>query len=172
MRTRRAVFAALIGTALAAAVVTATVASAEEVRQAPGTAAVAAGSNWTGWSQIPGGGTTPDAPSSVTFGGKQRLFIRGQDNGIYVNIFDGSTWSGFNQVPGGAKTPSGPSAVEFNSKLYLFVRGLDDSVWDNVFDGATWCGWNRLSGPSTTPSGPAAVVYNGSLRLLVRGEDN
>jgi len=137
-----------------------------------GTAAFTTSLKWTGWSQIPGGGKSPDGPTSVTFGGKQRLIVRGEDNQIYINTLSGSTWSGWSAVPGNGATPSGPAAVVFNSKLYVFVRGTDNGVYQNVFDGSTWTGWSAVAGGGRTPSGPSAVVYNGALRVLVRGTDN
>ena len=84
-----------------------------------------------GGARYRGGGLITSGPSAAVFGGKLRLFVRGTDNGIYVNSFDGSTWSGWSQLPGGGKTPSGPAARPFNDHLFVFVRGTDDAIYVN-----------------------------------------
>src|SRR6478735_740974 len=69
---------------------------------------------WTGWSQVPGGGATPDAPGATTYQGRLYVFVRGTDNKIYLNRLTGSSaWTGWSEVPGGGFTPSGPAATSY-----------------------------------------------------------
>jgi hypothetical protein len=50
------------------------------------------GTTWSGWSEVPGNGFTPDAPGTSSFAtsefgaGQVNLFVRGTNNRIYVNI--------------------------------------------------------------------------------------
>jgi hypothetical protein len=88
------------------------------------------GSEWSGWSAVPGGGRTIDAPAAVEFEGDLYLFVRGIGDGLHFNRFDGS-WSGWSEVPGGGRTPSAPAVTVFEGDLYLFVRGTDDGLHFN-----------------------------------------
>ena len=88
------------------------------------------GSDWSGWSAVPGGGRTFDAPAAIQFDGDLYLFVRGTDDGLHFNRFDGE-WSGWSEVPGGGRTLSAPSVTVFDGDLYLFVRGTDDGVHFN-----------------------------------------
>lgn len=64
--------------------------------------------------------------------GKLRLFVRGTDNKIYINVFDGSSWTGWSEVPGGGATPDAPGVVKYKKKaLRLFVRGTDNRIYVN-----------------------------------------
>jgi hypothetical protein len=44
------------------------------------------GISWSGWSQVPGNGSTPDAPGATSFFNKVYLFVRGTNDRIYANI--------------------------------------------------------------------------------------
>lgn len=88
------------------------------------------GSDWSGWSAVPGGGRTFDTPAAVEFAGELHLFVRGTDDGLHFNRFDGS-WSGWSAVPGGGRTPSAPAVTVFDGDLYLLVRGTDDGLHFN-----------------------------------------
>jgi hypothetical protein len=51
------------------------------------------GTTWSGWSQVPGNGLTPDAPGTVAFAtnatgtqGQVALSVRGTNNRIYLNV--------------------------------------------------------------------------------------
>ena len=50
------------------------------------------GTTWSGWSEVPGNGFTPDVPGTSSFAtsefgaGQVNLFVRGTNNRIYVNI--------------------------------------------------------------------------------------
>ena len=66
---------------------------------------------WTGWSQVPGGGATPDAPGATTYQGRLYVFVRGSDNKIYLNRLTGlGSWTGWGEVPGAGQTPSAPGS--------------------------------------------------------------
>ena len=75
--------------------------------------------SWTGWSQGPGGGLTPDLPAATPFKRFLYAFVRGTDNRIYLNRLRGFLWSGWAKVPGGGVTPSGPAATSYRNHIYL-----------------------------------------------------
>ena len=108
---------------------------------------------WTGWSQVPGGGATPDAPGATTYQGRLYVFVRGTDNRIYLNRLTGSSaWTGWSEVPGGGFTPSGPAATSYAGQLYLFVRGLDSKIYLNRLTGlGSWTGWGEVPGAGLDP---------------------
>jgi hypothetical protein len=49
----------------------------------PSVAAPAALAAWSGWSEVPGGGGTPDALAATGYRGSQYVFARGTDNRVY-----------------------------------------------------------------------------------------
>src|SRR5688572_17929118 len=40
---------------------------------------------WSGWSPVPGGGATPDAPATIVYEDVKYVFVRGTDDGIWQN---------------------------------------------------------------------------------------
>jgi hypothetical protein len=42
--------------------------------------------SWTGWSEIPGAGTTYSAPSPAVYGTQLYVYMQGSDNRIYLKI--------------------------------------------------------------------------------------
>ena len=52
------------------------------------------GTSWTGWAELPGGGSTPSAPAAASYNGQLHVFVRGGDSRIYDNRFNGASWSG------------------------------------------------------------------------------
>ena len=83
----------------AAAVTTAAVAVATTTGISPAQAAPL--SNWT---ELPGGGASPDAPAPVAYNGIEYVFVHGTDNKIYVDLNNGVSWSGWRTVPGNGAT--------------------------------------------------------------------
>ena len=142
----------------------------------PGQSTTARG--WSGWSQVPGGELTPDAPGPITYGDFLYLFARGTDQTIRINRYDGSRWRGWREVPGKVLTESGPGAVVYRKSLYVVVRGTDDGIWVNRYNGSRWRGWREVPGnirqdPWPPPgvvtlTSPGAVVYKERLYVFVR----
>ena len=67
------------------------------------------GDTWSGWSEVPGGGVTPNQPAAVLDSSRAlRLYVQGTDNRLNVNTLSGSIWSGWSDVPGGGESASGP----------------------------------------------------------------
>jgi hypothetical protein len=85
---------------------------------------------WSGWSEVPGGGLTTDAPAAVNYHHKHYVFVRGTDDHIYVNRYDGS-WTGWSEVPGGGLSLSAPAAAVYRDTLRLYVRGTDSRIYVN-----------------------------------------
>src|SRR5262245_32357620 len=77
------------------------------------------------WTEGPGGGiTSGTAPAAVVRFPDLQLFMTGDGDLIYTNVFHGpgSFWSGWSEVPGNFRAGgTGPAAVVFQSKLYLFA---------------------------------------------------
>jgi hypothetical protein len=100
------------------------------------------GTNWSGWSEVPGHGLTPSAPAASTLylssGNTLYLFVRGTNNKIYRNTFiNGTTWSGWSQVPGNGLTPDAPGAAAGATSatagfVALSVRGTNNRIYLNV----------------------------------------
>jgi hypothetical protein len=120
-----------IGAALAGVILSLTgLTSSASARQAPMHRDHTA--TWSGWSEVPGGGLTTDAPAAVNYHHKHYLFVRGTDDHIYVNRYDG-TWTGWSEVPGGGLTLSAPEAAVYRDTLRLYVRGTDSRIYVNKF---------------------------------------
>ena len=110
---------------------------------------------WTGWQQVPGGGSTISAPA-VSSNGLLHVVVRGLDDGIYYNIIQLSPLS----LPGAAgarsptgRTPSAPSAAAYDRlsdglSLEVFVRDENSGIQSNPFDLAedSWSGWSVVPG--------------------------
>lgn len=136
---------------------------------------------WSGWSEVPGNGTTNTALAGVrvsTSSGKENyLFARGLDDRVYANwTSDFKTWSNWSEVAGGGKTNAAIAAAEFG-RLYLFVKGLDGHVYVNSMatDTAnkTWTGWSEVPGGGITDTALAATRYGSTtvprLHLFAKG---
>jgi hypothetical protein len=123
--------------------------------------------------EVPGDGLTSSKPAVATAlqGLTLDLFVRGQDDLIYENVWvhpDGFT--GWSEIPGDKLTISEPAAVVYNGHPWVFIRGTDNRIYHNKLDGA---GWSEVPGNWQTLSGPAVVLLKGnSLSLFVRGTDN
>jgi hypothetical protein len=135
------------------------------------------GTTWSGWSQVPGNGSTIDSPAALG----AHLFVRGTNNRIYMNTLD-ITWSGWHEVPGNGSTLSASTvaasiAPEGFTYLNLFVRGTNNHLYVNRMVGNDmWYGWGEVPGSGLTLSAPAAttLAFNqgNTLYLFVRGTDN
>lgn len=131
------------------------------------------GVSWSGWSALPGGGTTMLSDTAVSFRGRLYVFGIGiNDHAHYVNSFDGTTWSGWAAVPGGAQTIVPDAATAYAGKLYLFsVRASDGAHQFNAYDGTNWSGWTPVPGGGAVTVADAATVYKNNLYLVGVGED-
>ncbi|MBB5421746.1 hypothetical protein [Paraburkholderia atlantica] len=118
---------------------------------------------FSGWSQIPGGGTTATPDAVVAFNGKLYVFAIGiNDHQHYVSSFDGTNWAGWSALPGGGTTLVAETAVAYGERLYLFGIGINDhGHYVNWFDGAHWNGWSVVPGGGTTLVSDGAAVHSG-----------
>ena len=133
--------------------------------------------NWTGWSAVPGGGTTDAALCATAYAGRLLLFAKGiDDRAIYVNSLDSSgSWSGWSAVPGGGTTDAGlTSAVGIDSRLYLFGKGIDDRrIYMNMMNlTGAWSGWHEVPGGGTTDAALRVIRYGARLFLFGKGIDD
>jgi hypothetical protein len=120
----------------------------------------------SGFWELPGGGMTPSAPASVVDAqGNYRVYVRGYDDQIWVNI-NQSSWA---PLTGGGMTTDAPSAVLFQGSVYLFVRGLDGQLWGEI-DEPGQNSWVALGG--WLASGPSATVQTNQIKVAVTGGDN
>jgi len=123
-------------------------------------------SNFTGWSEVPGGPfIATHEPSAAALGDELNLFVRGTDGGIYFTTLVGGVWSGeWKPVPGGGITTHGPSATftDVDTNLYVYVRGTDAGLYENVRDTVgNWRGWRRIGTQIITDSPAAVGVFAG-----------
>lgn len=131
------------------------------------------GAVWSGWTEVPGGGTTPDGPATTRYGIALYLFVRAVDGRVYVNTLVGTIWSGWSPLSGNFRTPSPLGATVFQSRLYLFARSDRSRIYENTFDGDVWTDWAEVPGNGETPNAPAANnVLDTALHLLVSGASN
>jgi hypothetical protein len=68
--------------------------------------------NWLpGWTELPGGGRTSEAPALAVFNNRLVAVIRGEDNRIYINSADSNlNWnSQWQVIPGDGRTGAAPS---------------------------------------------------------------
>ena len=127
---------------------------------------------WTGWGEVPGGGSTYDSPAVSGTSTSSYVFVRGTDNRIYVN-HNASGWSGWSEVPGDGRTLSAPAVETLPNQVFLFVRGTDNAIYMNTLNGTTWSGWSEVPGGGRTASAPAvALGPGGTLHLAVRSASN
>jgi hypothetical protein len=140
---------------------------------------------WSGWFQVPGGGSTISAPGVIALDRSDNLYlvVRGLDSGIYYNsVFTPtSAWSGWREIPGGGRTPSGPALfaaelVNAYDNLGVVVRDEADGIQLNAYDPEhdSWTGWVVVPGRGLTPSGPVVAWDSGwgEVTVFVRDTDN
>jgi hypothetical protein len=132
---------------------------------------------WSGWTEVPGGGTTDAALASETYGRELYLFGKGiDDKRIYVNVRnDQSDWRDYwEEVPGGKTTDVPLAAITYNNQLYLFAKGLEDNrIYFNIRDMAgVWKGWQEVPGEGTTNAALAATAFDDKLYLFGKGIDD
>jgi hypothetical protein len=118
---------------------------------------------WEDWTTLSNGIMTVDSPTAAFIGETLSVFIRGQDNKIYLNRTNLTTGlsSGWAQSPSGMTTPDAPAVVRSGNELILVVRGLGNGIFANRMDITTnlWKGWQNL--PGATPGRPSLNVIGG-----------
>lgn len=134
---------------------------------APGTT-YPSGPGFTDWASQ-GGGLT-DSPAAATLNGVAYVFVKGNDNALYVkSSADGINWSAWTNL-GGVLTAA-PAAATANGQLYVFVKGQDNALYImSSRDGGSWSGWTNLGGVLT--AAPAAAGVGNTLYVFVKGADN
>lgn len=134
--------------------------------------------SWSGWTEVPGGGTTDVALSASTFAGKVYLFGRGiNDSRIYLNTgsaYHGKNWSGWSEVPGGGTTDASLACTPRRDKLYLFAKGINDrGIYLNTMSlSEDWSGWSQVPGDGTTDKALRAATYDDKMYLFAKGIDD
>jgi hypothetical protein len=131
--------------------------------------------NWVGWSEVPGGGFTNNAPSAgVGPNGELVLAVTGTDNAIYINsTADGSNWTGWIFAGGASFVPPLVGLPRGN----LYAVGTDEQIYRNSTDLHTFGGWNLLPGNGFTDTGMSMEYSNfagvgGVFALYVKGLDS
>jgi hypothetical protein len=109
---------------------------------------------WTGWSEVPGGGSTPSAPDLAVTGDSLSIVVRGFDDQLYINTFDGVTWTGWAVMASMAIVVDDPALSLFNGSLSVFTRLSDNQILRTAspLDGGTDLG----------EGGAAALGQNGA----------
>ena len=138
-------------------------------------ASAAVDPSWAGWSEVPGGGTTYDAPSAAIAGlNDMYVYVRGTNDRVYLNRWTSrSRWPGWSEVPGDRLTYSALGANSAMPASGVYRRGTDDRIYSNTAtnaDATTWTGWSEIPGGGRTPDAP--VVAKNSGELFVRGTYN
>jgi len=112
----------------------------------------------------------PTASTSVTTGATRTdVFIRGQDNQLWHQVFDGTTWSGWEPL-GGIITAE-PSAISWGpNRIDVMARGQDNALWHKWFDGTSWSGWQPLGGGLASAPTVSSWAPN-RLDVFIQGQD-
>jgi hypothetical protein len=104
--------------------------------------------NWSGWSEVPGGGVTTMGPSAgIGPNGQLVLGVTGTDGAVWLNsTTDGSNWSGWgstgfvaNDVAAAAPT-LGPPALH----IYAPTASFGEVAVNSTTDLQNFAGWNTL----------------------------
>jgi len=134
------------------------------------------GAQWSGWSALPGAGTTNTGLAATVFNGKLYLFgvgafPGGGAGGEFVNVFDGAHWSGWSPVAGGGTTNTGLAAAVHKNKLCLFGVGAFHGAGSageflNSFDGAKSSGWSAVPDAGSTNVSLSSAESGGRLYVF------
>ncbi len=133
------------------------------------------GRYWSGWYQIPGGGSTDVTPTVVSFQDELYVFIKGVTSKrilVKTRTLNGD-WMPWAEIPGAGRTDASINAVSTGGQLFVFVQGTDLRPYVNVAsETGTWSGWLQLpnAGAISTSIAPAAV--GNRVYLFARGIDN
>lgn len=152
--------------------------------------------NWTGWSQVPPGGTTNvamaanyDAHDSSDFGKQHGPALRllakgGADNRIYLNVctfttFSVRIWSGWTVLPQAFTTlqPVGVSSVSNGDWFVVAQKAADRTLWTIQNPSSPASVWAPIPGEAVTNYAPAVAatqttVYpNARLFVFHTGDD-
>ncbi len=135
-----------------------------------------AGTSWSGWSEVPGGGITTHGPAATTFGSLY-LYVRGIGGGVYENARDLSTgeWGAWREVSGGGIITAAPGAAAGHfAGILVAVRGLGSGIFQNLIGPGSSGQWSELpgNGRAAATAGPAVVVYAGAFHLFVSGPED
>jgi FtsP/CotA-like multicopper oxidase with cupredoxin domain len=136
--------------------------------------------SFSGWTQI--SGSTPSAPTLVSYDTKLMLVIRGFNDIVFYRTYDTTTslWTGWVGVPDGA-TSDTPAAAVIGTTLSLVVKGFsttNTAINNTLYHGIlnlndnSFSGWTTIAG--STPSAPTLVAEQATnaLQLIVRGDNN
>jgi len=141
---------------------------------------------WSGWSVIPGGGTTDRTVAALYVGqGALHVYSKGiNDRAIYENLYATSLsqWStnGWQPIAGSFQTSQSPAAVHTGFGTHIFAQGAaDQKVYVNVqaesarYTYGSFQGWQEVPGGGQTDQalaaaegGTKAMVY-----LFMKGLD-
>ncbi len=133
------------------------------------------GSMWQ-WTDrgVPAGATVhPNLPGVVTYpkrGGREiYVFVRGNDDHLYLKHWNGSQWKWIHQgTPPGTTMIYSPAVITFldtvadERRIYAFVRGADFHLYLNYWNGSQWKWVDRGTPPSTIVFGnapPSVISY-------------
>jgi len=150
------------------------------------------GQNWTGWVELPGGGTTDAALAAAALGNVLFVFSKGiRDHWAYLNTTaDGVHWAGWAEVPGHlvgmhlttdvAMSAATASFDAGNTNLYVFAQGANGGQGgtpnglfvNSTADGMNWSGWAEVPGQRTSRISPHAAAFLDHLQLYVVRPDN
>ncbi|MGF6915258.1 hypothetical protein P3T36_007371, partial [Kitasatospora sp. MAP12-15] len=129
----------------------------------------AAGSGWTGWSDM--GGAFQGVPAAVVNQGEISVFATGTDGNLYTSwqSSPGGVLTGFAGF-GGGNLASSP-AVVIGSGGGMQVFAIDSgghlrTAWQTAVD-STWTGWSDMGG--AFQGVPAAVVNQGEISVFATG---
>jgi hypothetical protein len=92
-------------------------------------------SNWSGWKEVYGSGTTDQALAATSDGIELYLYMKGMNDRVYINTCFQEQWSGWKEVYGSGTTDRALAALARGSApQYLFMKGMNDRVYVNILN--------------------------------------
>jgi hypothetical protein len=131
------------------------------------------GRTWTGWYQIPGGGSTNVTPTVASFQDELYVFIKGLTSKrilMKARSVDGF-WQPWAELPGAGRTDVAVTTVTAMEQLFVFCK-LPESNFPQVNVSSktgTWSGWVTLPNSGSTDTSLAAASAGNRVFLFAKG---
>lgn len=133
------------------------------------------GRYWTGWYEIPGGGSTNVTPAVVSFQDELYVLIKGRTSQrilLKSRTADGD-WTPWAELPGQGGTESPITAITAEGQLYVFVTGTDQRPYVNIAsESGVWSRWLPLPNPVATDAALAPTSVGSRIYLFAKGADD
>jgi hypothetical protein len=125
---------------------------------------------WTGWTEIPGGGSSNNALSGDFWYGKLFVLHTTTDSRMEYAVFDGRSWSPWKSVASNGVTSQSVAAMNGNIGFMVIHTGFDQNLYYTLMRGpagSVWDPWNQIPGVLSTVRAAAAIDSRGIVVFAV-----